>query len=221
MPRAKSAPAELRSMLLVRRNDADARSRSRPSACGRSKLRIAQIETRGAAVPRRRRGARRAGAPAAVAATRGALVRRGARADRPVARTVRLVPPGTVRGQLVAVAHSQDFELDQIDVEFGVTLEDGDSPILPPDSPLSVRELPRSTRWRSASASGCPRSASGHGEDRPFRRGRRRDAGGPEPRGVPSAAAPRPHARGGRGDAVSAASGISLRWSGGTVIFVA
>lgn len=152
-------PAELRSMLMVRRTDAEQALALEAQRLRQLELRIAQIETEGhlsledvvvRAEPARRLLSLRRVVPSFAAARE--LI--GLLRDE-----VRSLPGGARSGQLVAVAHSQDFELDDIDVEFGVTLEDGDSPTLTPGSTLSVRELPAVARMAVCVRVGLPEDA--------------------------------------------------------------
>jgi DNA-binding transcriptional MerR regulator len=159
MLRSEITAAELRRMLLMRRSDAERTLAAETQRLKQIETRIAQIETEGRltledvvvrAEPARRLLSLRRVVPSFSAARELIGLLR---------EQVRLVPPGNRAGQLVGVAHSQDFELDQIDVEFGVTLEDGDSPAIPADSPLSVQELPAVDRLAVCVRIGLPEEA--------------------------------------------------------------
>jgi len=151
--------AELRGMLLMRRNDAERALASEAQKLRQIETRIAQIETEGQLdaddVLVRLEPARRLLSLRRVVASFGeargliSLLKEQARA---------IYPRGHA-GQLVAVAHSQDFEVDHIDVELGVTLAANEAPTIPPDSPLTVRELPEVARMAICVRVGLPEDA--------------------------------------------------------------
>src|SRR5687768_17208278 len=116
--------AELRNMLLLRRNDVEKTLADEARRLHHIETRIAQLETEGAlsaedvvvrAEPARPLLSLRRMVPS-FSAARGLIqeLRTHAR---------KLLPTG--QHQLVAIAHSQQFEQDEIDVEFGYALEDG------------------------------------------------------------------------------------------------
>ena len=124
--RSKVSAAELRNMLLLRRNDVEQTLAVESQRLHRIETRIAQLESEGAlsaddvvvrAEPMRR---------APFAETHRAFVQRGPRTDSrtayacAVSSCQRGAPP-----TLIAIAHSPQFEQDEIDVEFGYVLEDG------------------------------------------------------------------------------------------------
>ena len=69
-----------------------------------------------------------------------------------------LVPKGR-RPTLIAIAHSPQYEQDEIDVEFGYTLEDGFDVELPKRSALTLRELESIERMAVCVRVGLPEHA--------------------------------------------------------------
>lgn len=133
--------AALRAMLLVRRADAERALATEAQRLRHLETRIAQLEAGGAldepdivvrAEPERRLlSLRRTVTSFAAARSLIAELREHAR-------------PLLVRGaapQLVAVAHSPQFEQDEIDVEFGYAFDPGREPALGAHPVLRVREL--------------------------------------------------------------------------------
>jgi DNA-binding transcriptional MerR regulator len=134
--------AELRAMLLMRRHDAERALASEAQKLRQIETRIAQIETDGQLdvddVRVRVEPARRLLSLRRVVASFGE-----ARALLSVlGEQVRAIYRQGHAGQLVAVAHSQDFEADHIDVELGITLDTNEAPAVSADSLLSIHELP-------------------------------------------------------------------------------
>jgi DNA-binding transcriptional MerR regulator len=72
---------------------------------------------------------------------------------------VRAIYPRGHAGQIVALAHSQDFEADHLDVEFGLTLAPSDAPHIPDGSLLSLHELPAVERMAVCVRVGLPEDA--------------------------------------------------------------
>lgn len=134
--------AELRGMLLVRRHDAERALASEAQKLRQIEMRIAQIETDGQLdvddVRVRVEPARRLLSLRRVVASFGEA--RGLMSL--LKDQVRAIYRRGHAGQLVAVAHSQEFEADHIDVELGVTLGTNEAPAVPADSLLSIHELP-------------------------------------------------------------------------------
>jgi DNA-binding transcriptional MerR regulator/effector-binding domain-containing protein len=133
--------AELRGMLLMRRHDAERALASEAQKLRQIEMRIAQIETEGQLTDdvlvrvepaRRLLSLRRV--VSSFGEARGLITL--------LKDQVRAIYRQGHAGQLVAVAHSQDFEADHIDVELGITLDANEAPDMPVDSLLSIRELP-------------------------------------------------------------------------------
>lgn len=151
--------AELRSMLLLRRNDAERTLAAETERLRHIEMRINQIEADGqltsedvivrAEPARRLLSLRRVFS--SFAEVRGiiALLRE----------QVRTVYPKGLPGQLAAVAYSEDFEADHLDVEFGITLAGNQTPQLPRDSLLSIHELPAVERMAVCVRVGLPEDA--------------------------------------------------------------
>lgn len=134
--------AELRGMLLMRRHDAERALASEAQKLRQIESRIAQIETEGQlgvddVLVRVEPGRRLLSLRRVVASFAEARGLFGLLKDQ-----VRAIYARGHAGQLVAVAHSQDFEADHIDVELGITLGANDAPVVSPDSLLSIHELP-------------------------------------------------------------------------------
>ena len=151
--------AELRGMLLVRRNDAQQALAAETQKLRQIETRITQIETEGQLdaddVLIRMEPARRLLSLRRVVSSFGE-----ARGLIGILREqVRTVYPKGHAGQLVAVAHSQEFEGDQIDVEIGVTLTADESVAIPAHSPLSIHELPEVARMAICVRVGLPEDA--------------------------------------------------------------
>jgi DNA-binding transcriptional MerR regulator/effector-binding domain-containing protein len=134
--------AELRAMLLMRRHDAERALVSEAQKLRQIEMRIAQIEADGqldgddvlvrVEPVRRLLSLRRIVDSFGEARGLISLLK-----DQ-----VRVIYKRDHAGQLVAVAHSQDFEADHIDVELGITLGTNEAPAVPTDSLLSIHELP-------------------------------------------------------------------------------
>jgi DNA-binding transcriptional MerR regulator len=133
--------AELRGMLLMRRHDAERALASEAQKLRQIEMRIAQIETEGQLTD---------DVLVRVEPARRLLSLRRVVSSFGEARSLITLLKDQVRaiyrqghaGQLVAVAHSQDFEADHIDLELGITLDANEAPDMPVDSLLSTRELP-------------------------------------------------------------------------------
>jgi DNA-binding transcriptional MerR regulator len=158
MKRRVSA-AELRGMLLLRRNDAERAIALESQRLRQLETRIAQIETEGClssedvvirVEPARRVLSMRRLVPSFAAAR--AVITELREHSRPLR-------PAEGWGQLVAIAHSPDFEPDDIDVELGFTLSAGTAIDIPPGSPLAVRELPNVDRMAVCVRVGLPEDA--------------------------------------------------------------
>jgi DNA-binding transcriptional MerR regulator len=136
--------AELRGMLLVRRHDTERALASEAHRLRQIETRIAQIESDGQLDVD--------DVQVRIEPTRRLLSMRRVVASFDEARALMSVLQSQVRaiyrrghaGQLVAMAHSQDFEADHIDIELGITLGTNETPGLPEDSLLAIHELPES-----------------------------------------------------------------------------
>jgi len=156
---SKVDAGQLRAMLLVRRGDAERALALEAQRLRHLETRIAQLEAGGAlseadivvrAEPARRLlSLRRTVASFAAARSLIGELREQAR-------------PLLARGaapQLVAVAHSPQFEQDEIDVEFGFALPEGCEVALPKDAPLGLRELEGVKRMAVCVRIGLPEDA--------------------------------------------------------------
>jgi DNA-binding transcriptional MerR regulator len=157
--RSQVSSAELRHMLLLRRNDVEQSLAVESQRLHAIEMRIAQLESEGAmafddvvvrAEPRRRFLSLRRTVPSFGAA------RELIRELRTHARS--LVPKGR-SPTLIAIAHSPQFEQDEIDVEFGYALEDGLDVELPNRSALTLRELESIERMAVCVRVGLPEDA--------------------------------------------------------------
>ena len=133
--------AELHGMLLMRRHDAERALASESQKLRQIELRIAQIETEGQldiddVLVRVEPARRLLSLRRVVSSFEEARSLFGLLKDQ-----VRVIYDRGHGGQLVAVAHSQDFEADHIDVELGITLRATEVPVVPADSLLSIHEL--------------------------------------------------------------------------------
>jgi len=139
--RAKLEPAELRNMLVLRRNDVEQTLALEARRLQQIETRIAQLETDGAltaddvvvrAEPAHEIVSLRRTAPS-FAAARGLILE-----------LRELARPGLPRGSmptLLAIAHSPQFEQDELDVEFGYVLESPAARAFAPALPLTRRTL--------------------------------------------------------------------------------
>lgn len=156
---ANVSPAELRNMLLLRRNDVAQTLAVESQRLRHIEVRIAQLESEGElsaedvlvrAEPARRFLSLRRTVPSFKAA-RGLIVE------------LRSAARGFLRKghpqNLVAVAHSPQFELDELDVEFGILLEDTFDRKIPEGSVLKVRELEAVERMAVCVRVGLPEDA--------------------------------------------------------------
>jgi DNA-binding transcriptional MerR regulator len=149
---------ELRGMLLMRRHDAERALASEAQKLRQIEMRIAQIETGGqldaddvlvrVEPARRLLSLRRVVASFAEARGLISLLKE----------QVRAIYHQGHGGQLVAVAHSPEFEADCIDVELGITLGAHETPAVPADSLLSIDGLPE-TRMAICVRVGLPEDA--------------------------------------------------------------
>ena len=151
--------AELRHRLLLRRNGVEKSLAVESQRLHALEMRIAQLESEGAmafddvvvrAEPRRKFLSLRRTVPSFGAA------RELIRELRTHARS--LVPKGR-SPTLIAIAHSPQFEQDEIDVEFGYALEDGLDVELPNRSALTLRELESIERMAVCVRVGLPEHA--------------------------------------------------------------
>jgi len=153
--------AELRGMLLVRRADAEQAIEAQAQRLRQIESRIAQIEAEGRLsaddVILRREPARRLLSMRQTVASFADGVRL---IGELVASVPRRVGAGVV-GQLVAIAHAQEFEPENIDVELGFFLEaDISGPVgLPDGRALEVRELPAVEHLATCVRIGLPQEA--------------------------------------------------------------
>lgn len=152
-------PEALRAMLLVRRSDAEQALAAEQERLRRIETRIAQIEAEGQLSsedvvirpePARRVISLRRVVPsfAEARALIGALKQ-----------SVRAIAPKAPLGELVAVAHSADFEADHIDVEFGYTLGADARIDVPEGGELRIHELPAVERMAVCVRVGLPEDA--------------------------------------------------------------
>jgi DNA-binding transcriptional MerR regulator len=150
---------ELRNMLLLRRNDVEQTLAVESQRLHRIETRIAQLETEGRlsaddvvvrAEPMRRVLSLRRTVPSFSSARELILeLRTHARPLLPKGR------PST----LIAIAHSPQFEQDEIDVEFGYVLEDGLNITPPQESALTLRQLEGVERMAVCIRVGLPEDA--------------------------------------------------------------
>ncbi len=151
--------AELRNMLLLRRNDVEETLAVESQRLHRIETRITQLETEGRlsaddvvvrAEPMRRVLSLRRTVPSFSSARELILeLRTHARPLLPKGR------PST----LIAIAHSLQFEQDEIDVEFGYVLEDGLNITPPQESALTLRQLEGVERMAVCIRVGLPEDA--------------------------------------------------------------
>jgi DNA-binding transcriptional MerR regulator len=150
---------ELRRMLLLRRNDVERSLTAESQRLHAIETRIAQLESEGAmtfddvvvrAEPGRRLVSLRRTVPSFIAA------RELIRELRTQARS--FLPKGR-SPTLIAIAHSSQFELDEIDVEFGYALDDGFEVEPPNGSELTLRELENVERMAVCVRVGLPEQA--------------------------------------------------------------
>ena len=157
--RSQVSSAELRHMLLLRRNDVEQSLAVESQRLHAIETRIAQLDSEGAmafddvlvrAEPERRFLSLRRTVPSFSAALE--LIRELRTQTRP------LVPKGRSH-TLIAIAHSPQFEQDEIDVEFGYALEDGLAVELPDRSALTLRALESIERMAVCVRVGLPEHA--------------------------------------------------------------
>jgi DNA-binding transcriptional MerR regulator len=153
------SPAELRNMLLLRRNDVAQTLAMETQRLRHIETRITQLESEGSlsaedvvvrAEPARRLLSLRRTVPS-FAAARGLIGELRAQAGRVLSR-------GRPR-MLVAVAHAPQFEQEELDVEFGFVVEDAFDGRLPGDSKLRLRELEAVPRMAVCVRVGLPEDA--------------------------------------------------------------
>src|SRR5262245_11096537 len=151
--------AELRHMLLLRRNDVERSLAVESQRLNRIETRIAQLESEGAlafddvvvrAEPSRSFLSLRR-TVSSFSAARELIVELRTQARQ-------LLPKGRPT-QLIAVAHSPQFEQDEIDVEFGYALEDGLKVSSLEGSALTLRELESVERMAICVRVGLPEDA--------------------------------------------------------------
>jgi hypothetical protein len=151
--------SELRKMLLLRRNNVEQTLAVESLRLHHIETRIAQLESEGAlsaddvvvrAEPVRRLISLRRTVPSFSAARELILHLH--------THTRQLLPKGRP-SMLVAIAHSPQFEQDEIDVEFGYVLEDGVDVHLPEGSALVLRELESVERMEVCVRVGLPEDA--------------------------------------------------------------
>ena len=155
--RAAVSPEELRHMLLLRRNDAALSLAAEAQRLRQIETRITQLESEGVLAgddvivrsdpPQEILSLRRSVRSFAAARALIPELREHAR---------RVLPrPGT----LLAIAHSPQFEADEIDVEFGSVLPDGSALEPPAGSPLARRTLEAVPRMAVCVRVGLPEDA--------------------------------------------------------------
>jgi DNA-binding transcriptional MerR regulator len=154
--------AELRGMLMMRRNDAQQALAAEMERLRHIESRIAQIDAEGElsvddvimrSEPAQQLLATRRVVPSFAAAR--ALLRE-------LSEAVRAIRSKGLLGRLTAIAHAQEFEDDRLDVEAGFILQ-GDAPQSPvclaSGERLSVRELPAVERMATCVRIGLPERA--------------------------------------------------------------
>lgn len=153
--------AELRGMLMVRRNDAQRALAEEMERLRHIESRIAQIDTEGGlsaddvimrSEPAQQLLSMRRVVPS-FAAARDLI--------RELSESLRALNSKGVLGRLTAIAHAQEFEVDRIDVEVGFVLQ-GDLQAevrLANGEPLGVRELPAVERMATCVRIGLPERA--------------------------------------------------------------
>jgi DNA-binding transcriptional MerR regulator len=150
---------ELRSMLLLRRRDAEQSMGAEKERLRQIETRIMQIETGGKldttdvvmrSEPERRLLSLRR-VVSSFSEARGLLAE--------LNEHVKAIYPRGHSGQICAVAHSEDFETDDIDVEFGMTLGAGEEPRVPAGSPLGLTIMPAAERMATCVRVGPPEDA--------------------------------------------------------------
>lgn len=153
--------AELRGMLMVRRNDAQRALAEEMERLRHIESRIAQIDTEGElsaddvimrSEPAQQLLSMRRVVPS-FAAARDLI--------RELSESLRALKSKGVLGRLTAIAHAQEFEVDRIDVEVGFVLQGDlqDEVRLANGEPLSVRELPAVERMATCVRIGLPERA--------------------------------------------------------------
>lgn len=150
---------ELRAMLLLRRNDAQRALAEQAQRLRHIETRIAQIEAEG------RLSSEDVVVRAEPARTLLSLRRTVASfaAAREAIGTLRSLAepllPARERGQLVVVAHSPQFEQEELDLEFGFALDHVDPRRLPASAALAVTQLPAVPRMAVCVRTGPPDEA--------------------------------------------------------------
>ena len=152
-------PAELRTMLLLRRNDVEKTLAAETQRLRQIESRIAQLEAEGSlsaddvlvrAEPVRRLLSLRRTVPS-FSAARGLIGELHTQA-------AEILPKGRA-STLVAIAHAQQFEDEELDVEFGFVVEDGFDREPPVGSALRLRELEAVARMAVCVRVGLPEDA--------------------------------------------------------------
>src|SRR5688572_10810337 len=150
---------ELRNMLLLRRNDVERTLAAESQRLHRIETRISQLESEGAlsaddVVVRSE--------PTCQVLSLRRLVPSFSAARELIhelrTRAHPYLPKGRPR-KLIAIAHSAQFEQDEIDVEFGYVVEDGFNVRSPEDPSLTLRELERVERMAVCVRVGLPEDA--------------------------------------------------------------
>jgi DNA-binding transcriptional MerR regulator len=151
--------AELRNMLLLRRNDVEKTLAVESQRLHRIETRIAQLESEGALAPddvivrsepkRPFLSLRRT--VSSFSAARELILELSTHA--------RQLLPRERPSTLIAVAHSPQFDQDELDVEFGYVLEEGLDVSLPKGSALTLRELESVERMAICVRVGLPEDA--------------------------------------------------------------
>jgi DNA-binding transcriptional MerR regulator/effector-binding domain-containing protein len=157
--KAPLAAEELRHMLLMRRNDAEQRLAQEAQRLRHIETRIAQIEADGVLsvddVVERAEPARRL-----LSLRRQVKSFAEARALIPLLRDqARPLLPKAHACPLVVVAHAPQFEADELDVEFGYSVEALSPPAPAKSSLLGLRELPAVARMAVCVRVGLPEDA--------------------------------------------------------------
>jgi DNA-binding transcriptional MerR regulator len=151
--------AELRRMLLLRRQDAEQSMAAEKERLRQIETRIMQIETGGQldtadvvvrAEPERRILSLRR-VVSSFSEARGLLAE--------LKEQVKAIYPRGHSGQICAIAYSEDFEADDIDVEFGITLGADEEPQIPASSRLAIVTLPAVKRMATCVRVGPPEDA--------------------------------------------------------------
>jgi len=141
--------AELRNMLLLRRNDVELTLAAESHRLRHIETRIAQLESDGAEPARRILSLRRT--VPSFGAARGLIVE--------LSNHARQFLPKRHSHTLIVIAHSPQFEQDELDVEFGYAFEDEPKSNVPAGAVVKLRELEAVERMAVCVRVGLPEDA--------------------------------------------------------------